>query len=151
MTERLVATLTPFVDAARSRAGADGLLFPALGRADRPGHDANKPWDYNNHRRTAWGPTLLAVGEASEVWKPTGRIRTKGPRKGEPVMQRRIEPGYGFHTLRHTYGSRLADKGAPRREIAQLMGHADEATTARYIHAGDDGRRLDLVRKALEG
>jgi len=31
------------------------------------------------------------------------------------------------------------------------MGHADEETTARYIHAGDDGRRLALVRGALGG
>lgn len=58
-------------------------------------------------------------------------------------------PRPGFHSLRHTYGSRLAAAGVPRSEIAKLMGHADEETTARYIHAGDDGRRLELVEAAL--
>jgi hypothetical protein len=29
------------------------------------------------------------------------------------------------------------------------MGHADESTTARYVHTGDDGRRATLARAAL--
>jgi len=56
-----------------------------------------------------------------------------------------------FHDLRHTYGSLLAAAGVPRSEIAALMGHADESTTAIYIHAGSDGHRLDLVTRALVG
>ena len=35
------------------------------------------------------------------------------------------------------------------KEIAIVMGHADERTTARYMHAGDQGVRADLVRAAL--
>jgi len=54
-----------------------------------------------------------------------------------------------FHALRHTYGSTLAAAGVARSEIATLMGHADESTTARYIHAGVDGHRLTLVRDAI--
>jgi len=67
------------------------------------------------------------------------------------VTAAKLKPAPGFHMLRHTYGSRLAAMSAPRSEIATLMGHADEETTARYIHAGDDGRRLALVRGALGG
>jgi site-specific recombinase XerD len=78
--------------------------------------------DYNNHRARLWRPTMRAA-----------KI-TKAP---------------GFHGLRHTYGSRLAAAGVPRVEIAELMGHADESTTKRYIHAGVDGRRAALVREAL--
>lgn len=78
--------------------------------------------DYNNHRARLWRPTMRKA-----------KI-TKAP---------------GFHGLRHTYGTRLAAAGVPRIEIAELMGHADESTTKRYIHAGDDGRRLTLVRDAL--
>jgi integrase len=77
---------------------------------------------YQTHRATLWLPTVAAAGIANPP---------------------------GFHGLRHTYGSRLAAAGVPRSEIAVLMGHADEATTKRYIHAGDDGRRLALVRDAL--
>lgn len=74
--------------------------------------------DYNNHRR-AWD----ALMGATSIPRPPG-----------------------FHGLRHTYGSELAAAGVPRSEIAVLMGHADEATTAVYIHAGHDGARLERVR-----
>lgn len=80
------------------------------------------PVDYYNFRR--------------RVWRPLTR-------------EAKLTPRPRFHDLRHTYGSRLAAYGAPRSEIANLLGHADESTTARYIHAGDDGRRLSLVREAL--
>ena len=80
------------------------------------------PMSYESWRRLRWSRAVAAAG---------------------------LTPPPGFHTLRHTYGSRLAAASVPRSEIAQLLGHADEATTARYIHAGDDGRRLELVRKAL--
>jgi site-specific recombinase XerD len=62
----------------------------------------------------------------------------------------RVRPAPGWHALRHTYGSRLGAAGVPRNEIAKLMGHVDEATTGRYIHAGDEARRAALVRQALE-
>lgn len=147
MTQRLAAALEPLVAQAPSGAG---LLFPALGRADRPEtFDPLRPWDYANHRKREWAPALLGAGFAAEIWRPTNRIRKYGPDAGTPVLQRRIVPEFGFHSLRHTYGSRLAAAGVPRSEIAALMGHANEATTSRYIHAGDDGRRLELVRAAL--
>lgn len=78
--------------------------------------------DYHNHDRDLWTPLVRAS---------------------------KIRPRPGCHSLRHTYGTRLADAGVPRHEIAVLMGHADEKTTQRYIHAGDDGRRQSLVRAAL--
>jgi integrase len=41
---------------------------------------------------------------------------------------------FGWHTLRHTFGSQLAAKGAPLAAIKDLMGHANVATTMRYVH-----------------
>ena len=78
--------------------------------------------DYWNWRRDHWRPARHEAG---------------------------LKRGTRFHDLRHTYGSRLAAAAVPRHEIAELLGHADEATTARYIHAGVDGHRLTLVRQAL--
>jgi len=46
------------------------------------------------------------------------------------------------HTLRHTFCSHLAMRGAPARAIQELAGHADLATTQRYMH---------LSPAALEG
>jgi integrase len=83
-----------------------------------------QPLDYYNWRLRAWRPTCRAA---------------------------RLNPRPRFHDLRHTYGSGLAAGNVPRHEIATLLGHADEKTTARYIHAGADGHRLALVRAALAG
>ena len=40
----------------------------------------------------------------------------------------------GAHVLRHTFCSHLAMRGAPARAIQELAGHADLATTQRYMH-----------------
>ncbi|GAB6176895.1 site-specific integrase [Desulfobaculum senezii] len=39
-----------------------------------------------------------------------------------------------FHTLRHTFGSWLAQAGVPLYSIGELMGHSQEETTRRYAH-----------------
>jgi len=39
-----------------------------------------------------------------------------------------------WHTLRHTFGSHLAMRGAPMPAIKELMGHANVSTTMRYVH-----------------
>lgn len=53
-----------------------------------------------------------------------------------------------FHDLRHTYGSSLASDGLSLAIIGKVMGHADQATTARY--ARPDQRVLDPVRKSMD-
>lgn len=42
--------------------------------------------------------------------------------------------GLNWHSLRHTYGSRLAMAGIPLRTIQLLMGHKSIRTTERYAH-----------------
>jgi integrase len=41
---------------------------------------------------------------------------------------------FGWHTLRHTFGSHLAMKGAPMAAVKDLMGHSNIVTTMRYVH-----------------
>jgi integrase len=99
--------------------GPDALLFARIVEGEA------RPIDPHNWHRDLWrGVTHRA------------KINRRGAR-------------FRFHDLRHTYGSRLAAAGVVRSEIATLMGHADEETTAIYIHAGTDGHRLALVRAAL--
>jgi len=50
-----------------------------------------------------------------------------------------------FHDLRHTYGTRLADRSVPITTIKQLMGHADIQTTMRYVHPDEE-----LKKKAVK-
>jgi site-specific recombinase XerD len=40
----------------------------------------------------------------------------------------------GVHSLRHTFCSHLAMRGAPARAIQELAGHQDLTTTQRYMH-----------------
>ncbi|HSE96869.1 MAG TPA: tyrosine-type recombinase/integrase, partial [Blastocatellia bacterium] len=42
---------------------------------------------------------------------------------------------FRFHDLRHTFGTRAADSGAPLTAILDTLGHASIETTNRYAHA----------------
>lgn len=48
-----------------------------------------------------------------------------------------------FHTLRHGFGSHLANEGRPLHEIQMLMGHSNLNTTGIYLHVNPT--------KAVEG
>jgi integrase len=49
---------------------------------------------------------------------------------------------FRFHDLRHTFGTRLAEKGVPIHQIAELMGHSDIRTTMKYVHAATSSKKL---------
>jgi len=54
--------------------------------------------------------------------------------------------GLRWHDLRHTFGSRLRQRGVPLETIAELMGHKSLAMTLRYAHL-DSASRSDAVRR----
>lgn len=56
-------------------------------------------------------------------------------------------PGFRFHDLRHTAGSRLT-KGAGLAFTQQLLGHADIKTTLRYSHVLTDDLHSAMERLA---
>jgi integrase len=47
----------------------------------------------------------------------------------------------GLHTLRHTFCSHLAMRGAPAKAIQELAGHTDLTTTLRYMHLSPSARQ----------
>jgi integrase len=49
--------------------------------------------------------------------------------------------GLVFHDLRHTFATRLADRGVHPRVIMQLLGHSSIQTSKRYTHATDEAMR----------
>ena len=56
-----------------------------------------------------------------------------------------------FHDLRHTYGSLLARAGVDVLSIKSAMGHADLATTQRYLHARQAYEQVERFARAFEG
>jgi len=61
---------------------------------------------------------------------------------GKRVLNKEIT----FHTLRHGFGSHLANGGRPLHEIQILMGHSNLSTTGIYLHANPK----EAIKKAEE-
>lgn len=91
------------------------------------GNAAGLPYD-----SALFSKRLDAAGRAAVV-EVEGRKRKVG----------HIRP----HDLRHTYASRLVQRGVPIQEVQQLLGHQSIATTQRYARLGSSG--WDAVRNAL--
>ena len=55
--------------------------------------------------------------------------------------------------LRHTFCSHLAAAGAPAKAIQELAGHADLATTQRYLHLSPTSRQnaMDVLSSYYAG
>lgn len=50
-------------------------------------------------------------------------------------------PKLRFHDLRHTFATRLLERGVHIKTVQILLGHADISTTARYLHSTDETKR----------
>jgi len=74
---------------------------------------------------------LLFERKDGQAWGPQDQKR----QMAAACKAAKIEPAVGFHTLRHTYGSLLAQGGVSLAVIASAMGHADSRLTERhYAH-----------------
>lgn len=71
------------------------------------------------------------------LWQANGRpVKVPTLQSWMETATRRagLPPSRDIHKLRHTFISHLAMRGAPARAIQELAGHADLATTMRYMH-----------------
>jgi site-specific recombinase XerD len=128
---------------------------------------------------SAWAEKRKALG--MDVHQPYFcRVRTKGVGTerlpaGQPISTRNVqaliarlareaglEKRVTPHTLRHTYASRLLDRGFTLGEVQQLLGHSDISTTMVYAQVNpaalkskvqNQASRADLAAQiaALEG
>ena len=84
------------------------------------------------------------------------------PLTGEPLGHRRmyerlraalkaagLDETFGFHTLRHSYGTALAAQGVPMRTLQEWMGHRDIQTTQRYADYCPNPGERDVVEAAF--
>jgi len=57
--------------------------------------------------------------------------------------------GVTWHKLRHTFASRLVNRGVDIVTVQQLLGHSTIVTTMRYTHTNLDSKRTAVAK--LEG
>ena len=72
---------------------------------------------------------------------PTGEPMTTIKTAWGAVKQAAELPTLRFHDLRHTFGTRILQRGGDIKTVSALLGHADIATTTKYLHATDDSKR----------
>ena len=105
-------------------------VIPMTERVHRIVRELRIEMDQERVKRTA-------VFEMSQCRKPLIHAAEKIGRKH-----------FHFHQLRHTFATRLLDKGVPIEQVQYLMGHKTIAMTLRYDHARPD-RYLEAIA-ALE-
>jgi len=79
---------------------------------------------------------------------PWGRSHQSRPLQ-EACEKAKIAPAVGFHELRHTYASLLAQAGADLLTISKLLGHADTRITSRHYAHLCDKTLANTVRNLL--
>jgi integrase len=100
------------------------------------------------------------VGAPDRAWK-SAVLRSRGivpERTATKALTAEARAAYQridltFHDLRHECGSRLLEAGMPLHEVSRLLGHANIATTSRYLNATAHGllatmERIDAARAA---
>jgi len=95
----------------------------------------------------------LATTYETRSWILTKRIRKhlqncgiRRHRKGTgPGTGKRAVVEVGFHSLRHTFVTMLANAGAPLPVVQALAGHGSAAIQQVYLHMGPD-----ITRRAIE-
>jgi integrase len=60
-----------------------------------------------------------------------------------------LDVSFGFHALRHSYGTALAAQGVPMRTLQEWMGHKDIQTTQRYADYCPNPTERDVVAAAF--
>jgi Phage integrase family len=67
-----------------------------------------------------------------------------------PALKQAGIDGFTWHSLRHTFASRLVMAGVPLRTVQELLGHQSASMTLRYAHLSPE-HQLDAVRKLDSG
>jgi len=85
-------------------------------------------------------PTSTGTGPKTSLQKPWGRIKTAA----------KVTRGV-LHSFRHTFLTRLAESGASAVDIKTAAGHADVATSMKYVHAAETARLRELQESTRRG
>jgi integrase len=62
------------------------------------------------------------------------------------ILRRAALPGITWHTLRHTFASRLTRSGVDLVTVKELLGHATINTTMRYAHSNHEAKAQAVAK-----
>lgn len=89
---------------------------------------------------------ILATKHASKVFEGFGRANGLNALLRRTMADAGIyEPGMGWHTLRHSFATRLLMSGVDIKTVQSLLGHSDLKLTLIYLHTSEK-----LKREAVE-
>jgi integrase len=104
---------------------------------------------------------LARLEKFHDVVKPDSLV-FGDPLSGQPLGWRRLyeslraalkaaglDESFGFHSLRHSYGTALAARGVPMRTLQEWMGHRDIQTTQRYADYCPNHGEREVVEAAF--
>jgi integrase len=69
-------------------------------------------------------------------------------REARRLAKRAGLDGVSLHCLRHTFSTRISEQGGNLEEVQRLLGHANIATTQRYLHMSDAALKVTVDRLA---
>jgi integrase/recombinase XerD len=95
-------------------------------------------------------PVLAGSGHPKALFisRRGRRLSRKGMWKNYALLAMAAGTGSRLHTLRHSFATELLAGGADLRQVQELLGHADLATTQIYTHV-DVSRLRESHRKYL--
>ncbi len=93
-----------------------------------------------------------AVGRVFVLWREARweLVPFDDPKKSFRTAREAADLGSDatFHVPRHTYASRLVQRGVPLYDVAKLLGHSSIRMTERYAHLAPEG--LDRAVQMLD-
>ena len=163
--ERHMETLPDFGDYVDH---VEPMVMLALNTGMRRGELFNLRWDdikdgqlvvQGKTAKSSQSRAIPLNDEASQIldrWESDGDLVFPGPNDSPMTtiktawagVKKGAElPALRFHDLRHSFATRILQRGADIKTVSALLGHADIATTTKYLHATDESKKraVDLL------
>lgn len=128
----------------------------SMGNVGEPKHDKHRDVPISPRlqaalvgapRRGVWVVPRLDGGMMS-YWAARDGVADVYARAGVTIPPSDTGERMPWHSLRHTFGTTCAARGVPIGTLRELMGHADVATTLRYVAvSGRD--KVDAIERAF--
>lgn len=80
---------------------------------------------------------------------PQRHVSDSSIRRAHDIIRAKLGPGWEevrMHDLRHTYASRLIERGVPLEAVRDLLGHDSSRTTEGYVHSN-----VTALKRYVEG